>query len=719
MTSKKSFLASMLENNRRRIWVWIVSALVWFFYFPAGMILVISSVRNSFIRSMESGIKELVTQQEVLQQAAAEWIFTLEPQLVIVSLLAIVCAIHGFSYLYSRKKVDLYHSVPVKKSRRFAVIYLNGILIYLIPSSIAILLSMLVAQVNGAMSAALLGNAVIIMLMNLFLYAATYGLIVIAVMMTGNVIITLLASAVFLFYEIAARGLLFFLKNEFFNYFSANHGVNMIPLLSPAGYCIATMQELYGLQGKAGLGGLFSAALPAMLKNILLAIIFAATAFYCYKKRPSEAAGRTMAFPRTKVFIKVLITVPVTLFAGLSVRNVTGERATPGNVSLLIFALLAVCILVSCIMEVIYEMDIKAVFRKKYQVLISAVCVAVIYCIFQFDLTGFDQWVPEPEKLEDAVVMVSDVVNRTDYFDENMQYTDSESYFLNKPGIKDVEAVCELSKKKAAEGESPSLWLNVAYRMKSGKVKWRSFPVAIEEEELLSRIIDTKEFREASYIWYDDEFFSRFLQLESPEVMYNNGFSVQNLSPEDMATIRELYIQDENNDSYSTLKDDYMCGRITFRATGPERSMVEFTVNVYPSYTNTLAWLEGKGIKGVTGLNPDDIESITVKNVHYEMWETTYYGRTAMATDAYAVTKTFTEPEQIKELTAALYPDSFPTPWRANITSGYEVTVQFKNNIQNHTSAYAANSAYYRGSDRFRIIAERMPEFVEKETAYE
>ena len=37
MTSKNSFLASLRENNKRRIWIWIVSGLLWFVYYPVSM----------------------------------------------------------------------------------------------------------------------------------------------------------------------------------------------------------------------------------------------------------------------------------------------------------------------------------------------------------------------------------------------------------------------------------------------------------------------------------------------------------------------------------------------------------------------------------------------------------------------------------------------------------------------------------------------------------
>ena len=128
MMSKNSFLVNMKENNKRRIWLWILSGLFWFLYYPIGMMMSIG--RQQTINEVR-GFSEAVAKERILL-AAREWLSVASNggHLVIVSLIAAVCAIQGFSYLYYRQKVDFYHSIPVKKSRRFAVIYLNGILVF-------------------------------------------------------------------------------------------------------------------------------------------------------------------------------------------------------------------------------------------------------------------------------------------------------------------------------------------------------------------------------------------------------------------------------------------------------------------------------------------------------------------------------------------------------------------------------------------------------------
>lgn len=721
MTSKKSFLVSCRENNRRRLWTWIVSALVSFFYYPVGMTMVLSSVKNNYLLWEEQGIRAQLPETEALRQAAAGWLSPQEAQLVIVSLLAVMCAIQGFSWLYSKKKVDLYYSVPVKKNRRFAVIGLNSLLIFLVPTLAGLLLSMLAAAVNGAMSMAALGNAVVTLLLNVSLFAATCALIMIAVMLTGNVMSTLLASGVFLFYEIAVRGLLHFYMDAFFKYFSYLDDSMLTTLLSPADYYMQAMMKLPSQWTTAGTGELLAGALPFILKNFLLAALFCLIAFYCYHKRPSEAAGRTMAFPKTKGPVKILIVTAVTLYAGLFVRSITGSKTTAGNTALLLFAFAASCILAGCVIEVIYELDIRAAFRRKYQILISAGCVALFYGIFRFDLTGFDRWVPEPDKLQDAVVMINNETGYFNYYDENMRGIDRTEWFLQKQGIRDAEAVCELSAEK--EDAEDAIGCNVAYRMKNGKTKWRSFPVPLDREETLSRIVNNQEFREATYPWYNESLFEKIASVPGCEVTFSNGLFTQNLSAEDMEEIRTLYIRDFEAGGYSTFRNEYVCGMIRIAAAVPMQDRLErvdVQMDIYPSYRYILDYLEEKGILKETVLHPEDFESITVTNYHNEMREgvvyNNYRGGMGMDGEGYSVTKTFTDEEQISELVKALYSDAFPQKWRQDISGNYSVTVQLKSSVFD-TKDDGAASGYYRGSNSFYLITDRIPEFVDRETA--
>ena len=69
---------------------------------------------------------------------------------VVTTAAAFISAVQGFSYLYSRKKIDFYMGMPIKRKRRFLNIWLNGILLYVIPYLTGLLISILIAAQNNA-----------------------------------------------------------------------------------------------------------------------------------------------------------------------------------------------------------------------------------------------------------------------------------------------------------------------------------------------------------------------------------------------------------------------------------------------------------------------------------------------------------------------------------------------------------------------------------------
>ena len=702
MTSKNSFLANLKENNKRRAWLWILSWLFWFVYYPVGMVMVIS--RQETVR-LARGYSEKMAEEHLLE-AVRVWLLSGNRiYMLIVSLIAVICAVQGFSYLYSKKKVDFYHSVPVKKSRRFAVIYLNGIFIFLLPYMACFLLAILLAGLNGAMGGDNASAALTGLLRTVMLFLGTYGLAAVAVMMTGNLVITAFAVTVFMVYEFVLRLLLHSYCGHFYKYFSVE-SVNTVPFFSPIGQMVISVDRM----GKASS---WSAAIPNFLLAAVMAIVFAWLSWFCYKIRPAEATGKAMAFPKTKGIVKILLVIPFSLGTGMLVQDLIGE--TPYG--MMIFGMALAVVVGSCVIEVIYEADIRAIFHKKYQILAAGGGVALIFLTFSCDLLGFDRWEPDPDKLEDTVVLFMGDMYGAAYLDTDLNSVNNKEHFLAKPGIRDHEAICELSARRSEEGE---LWCTMAYRMKSGRVVWRNFALSGEEEELLNRVVGSREYREAQCLLFDEEIYEVIKKQEITDFCFSTGFWKENLPLSDMDVFREAYLKDLEKRDYSMLKKEFVCGKISFSAVKEmEDGYMDrtFWYEIYPSYTNTLAFLEERGLSGDGYLDVDMVESITVKNRHTEMYapETGNGDMAAAMADVknYAVTKVFNDAEQIRELADALYPNEFDTYWMQEgaISEDYEVTVQYKNGL--------TDSSYYRGNEYARLIADRIPAWLERETAYE
>ncbi|MDE7404853.1 MAG: hypothetical protein K2M81_07090, partial [Lachnospiraceae bacterium] len=145
MTSKSSFLVSMKENNKRRLWVWIISALAFMLALPALAALTLNTIsrRHQWVaENYGSTVAGQIIHEKLVNSMCG--ILGLNVGFVfLTAAIALVSAVQGFSYLYSRKKIDFYMGMPVKRKKRFLVIWANGILLYFLPYLAGLVITML------------------------------------------------------------------------------------------------------------------------------------------------------------------------------------------------------------------------------------------------------------------------------------------------------------------------------------------------------------------------------------------------------------------------------------------------------------------------------------------------------------------------------------------------------------------------------------------------
>ena len=132
---------------------------------------------------------------------------------------------------------------------------------------------------------------------NAVLYAGTYGIAVLAVMLTGNLIITLFAVAVLLVYEWVVRAIYYVFHAEFFEYFCSN-SIETCAVSSPM-WQYVQLSEWIRESAEAGMW-IKAPWLSTIALGIVLALVFGLAAFSCYRLRPSEAAGKQWRFHAQK-----------------------------------------------------------------------------------------------------------------------------------------------------------------------------------------------------------------------------------------------------------------------------------------------------------------------------------------------------------------------------------------------------------------------------------
>ena len=140
MTSRNLFFRLLKEDFKRRLWSFAISCLVFFLALPIGMGLALSYYYES--------ADDLYRRTRYIDDITGYLSIDNGLISIIIFALAIIIAISGFSYLYSKKKTDFYHSIPVKRELLYSVIVVDGLLIVLVPYFIFSIIAALMAALN-------------------------------------------------------------------------------------------------------------------------------------------------------------------------------------------------------------------------------------------------------------------------------------------------------------------------------------------------------------------------------------------------------------------------------------------------------------------------------------------------------------------------------------------------------------------------------------------
>lgn len=708
MTSKNSFLASSRENHKRRVWVWIVAVLSQLLLYGGMMTIYLSRIRGVYANG---GFKTPEAFKEGMCRAARDAIGFSDNLYGVIFLLSAIIGMQGFSYLFDRRKVDMYHSVPESKNRRFAVIYINGIVIYLAANLSGMVLGTVIAASQGAVNMDVLANAGLAFVWNLFLFLAFYHMMVLAVMLTGNRFVTVCAFLTFVLYEYGLQTQISALKRLFFTTYSEYY-MGAEPKLSVIYDCTLHIWNIKNAQDAAEAAAI---AMPIAAKWILIGTVFLCLSYLAYKKRPSEAAGSAIAFPFMKPVAKVAVAIPVALLAGMVVYDTSYQ-----NELLQIVGMLAGGVIFCAAAEVLFDFDIRSVFRHLFSSGVAIVSILAIFCVFKWDVFGYDNYIPAQNKVESIAISADGYYDS--YWDENRQYFEKSDFEKENMFLTDVPSVLALV--DSARGADPEKMsdarsVQILYRLTSGREAARSIWVDYDDpgtEELLNRIFRTDAFKKGVFQGITDD--ASYANLV--RITYTNGPARAVIPVEEAGRLREAWMKDMEQFDFTMVRHNRPCGILYFHYGGyNQRQWV-----VYDSFENTVSALKKLEAYYPMELDETDVESVTVTCYHNELEEQENpvdYGiqpravaETATWGDTdYTVSETFYEEEQIAQILPNIYSNWIDVPWGnyKEMDDNYSVEVVFKRDT---AYPYDRDSYYFT----YSFYAERVPEFVAEATAY-
>lgn len=527
-------------------------------------------------------------------------------------------ALQSFEYLSKKSEEDLYFSLPLDRKTMFRQIILRDVKqMFFFCGSLMLFEFILALPYHVSVGKAVLYAAFTLGCM-LLAGAFTYLTQALCLLLTGHALVGALAFLTALVYfPMVVAYIHQFLAGAFFVTYRTGEAIcSFWHYLSPVYYCFRLMLSESPYPWKA------AGHLTDVLAGIVVILILYLLVRKLFLIRKTEAAGNALAFENTKPLIRILIVIPCSFYIGIFFRDAISDGAT----WLIFVGTLIGSVLLHGLMESIYSFDVKHAFAHKRQLLACVAVSFLVLSVYQFDLLGFDSYAPESEKLA-SVSLADSSLGYTSNINPDWGVVSGEKMDLLlenlKPFAADAKERYQMSMQgtRNSEGEALDNSINVSYRLKNGKDKWRVYYVSNTElQKIAGILLDSKEYKESSNqllkltasqienFNLETPFFSEELKLNEKETekllsLYRKEFlalDAEAARDNHACTILYVYARNRNDAVFTgnAFGNSYMYTSETLRFT------------LYPTFTETLSYLEELGYHPLFSMADLDLKSV-------------------------------------------------------------------------------------------------------------
>lgn len=655
MISRVLFSKLLKNEIKRKLWVFAILLLV---YIWSGPVMVLIQAENTsqytstlpeFIESMESAFKP-----DVLNMI---------PPMILAAILA---GISGYMYLFSKNRTDLYHSLPVKRDALFSVNYVSGFINYFVVVLIKYVANIIIAFTGGYFTPQAFHYMNVSIAGELVFFFFFYNVMIIAIMLTGTIITSFLGfaalNAIYPLYSF----LIHYLKGySYVTMYTSTALTEKVPYFSPFSAIAEYVTRFFDGNERKFESGKDIAIYLCF--SFIVGLVCLCVAYYLYKIRKSEAAGKAISFNVAKPYIRMPLAVLGGLIGAVFACTSTNKFFSVWIYIWLVFGI----VLVHMICQVIFESDFKAICKNVVQMVICIAAGLIIVGSIAVDLFGYDKYIPDREKIVSATVAlrgidtdlgcveiadidsegrVTTFYTETDRRLKKHMFTSDEMidlvYELNKLGLSYVDKMKENRNnnepflyKAVADavlvGEDPEITgsipvssvevsddlddyreefsFSVMYTMKNGREVARNYTVSKGDAmELISKVYEKKEYKRAHFDIYDIYETGAINNIDVMDTFSERQMSVLG---NEVENFMKIYLSELENTRLEDIKE-LPIAIVTPRMKTKYNYFESLSgYYIYPSYKNTLAFLEEHNVnmKYMTSkIDKDDIESIYV-----------------------------------------------------------------------------------------------------------
>lgn len=530
--------------------------------------------------------------------------------IIVAMLIGVFLAYDYFRYLHSKKETDFYESLPIHRQQQFLTRFISCFTIFAVLSTLTLAIELGMIYSTGYGDISLIHNTLWNLLCMFGAFLAAWTTAALAMIITGHSMIALLGFGLFYSYIPIILCYLYpiYASRYYETYMSRSQEavVNVFYHFSPATLAYKLVLD-YNQDGWH-----ISRHSTYLIGLWVFALVIGILAYLLYLRRPSESAGRAMAFEKANSTIRFLLVIPLALYLGFFLSEIASNLQT----AWLIFGIVFGATLLHGIIECIFHFDIRALFTKKKHLALTILLSFGFVSIFFFDIFSFDSYIPEADDVSKVQIELHNVTDEALY-----NFWGTEQDWLYGEHVDDALLLAEdLIHEDLPDQDYDANNISIIYHMKNGSKRYRSYvydgsniPETLDKLSLLEEFKDDR----CSLYTADRDKITRISTSNAAETI-----DLTYLNKEERNHLIDTYLREYTGLSYSKLYNSTPLLQINFKHEQIESNEEIYTGDdnyyIYPEFEDTMSLLKSYGIKIFQ-------ESETVELTNLEIYDDMYW----------------------------------------------------------------------------------------------
>jgi ABC-2 type transport system permease protein len=328
----------------------------------------------------------------------------LKLDIVVIAVVAVICGMSLFGYLFSARSAYMIHALPVMRKELFCTNVASGLSFLFVPQLLVFISTVLLCLANEIACVQYVG---IWLLSVMGISLILFSIVCFCAMLTGLVFALPVFFGVMNYLTLGLSvgvRLIFSLNGYGINY-NDTPDILFLRVLSPIDYLMdgvsLTSISYYDSKGALASAGISYSGGGIVLGYALAALLVYAVSYYCYRLRRSESAGDLLAFSWLKPVFRWGVGICSGYFVGILVKSmVTGFSMWA---ALVVFGLIAYFV-ADMFVQKSFRVFTRAGFRES---VLFLGFVVISYGGMYAATYGVEHYVPDESKLEKAYLYMN------------------------------------------------------------------------------------------------------------------------------------------------------------------------------------------------------------------------------------------------------------------------------------------------------------------------